>query len=266
MTLLLFDLDGTLLTRERSIHPANLEVLTELMERGVWVSLATGRPPRSVKRYAEMLRPNAPLIHFNGAVVRDWQSGEVIEKQNLQREDALAALSIGSELGIHANVYVGDEIFIEKWSAVSEASEIKDGVPQTVVGNLNKYLTDEKGDPIKIMFIGEPSVLPGLERALRGALDSPCTLVNSEPNYLEMLPAGVTKATGARALAAHLGITLDDAIAFGDNKNDIELLEACGHGVAMANAVPALVERANETIGDHDTAAIADFLRLSFPR
>ena len=81
---------------------------------------------------------------------------------------------------------------------------------------------------------------------------------------MELLPAGVCKGAALDAVAAHYGITAERVVAFGDGKNDIELLERAGLGVAMGNAHPELAAVADVVIGHHDTDAISDFLRGRF--
>jgi Cof subfamily protein (haloacid dehalogenase superfamily) len=262
--LLLFDLDETLLNVARTIDPHNLKVLRKLMQDNVWVSFATGRSPRCASQYAELLQPNAPLIHFNGAVVRDHKTGQILAQDSLPIKDALAALRVGADLEIHANLYLDDDILIAKRTPISEESEIKDGVPHTVVGDLAEHLTKSGRAPTKILFIGDPALFPRFTNLLQQAFEHECALVNSEPDYMEVLPVGVNKATGAASLAAHLGISLEDVIAFGDNKNDIEMLTECGLGVAMGNCHEALRAQADKVIGDHDSDAIAVFLEEQF--
>jgi Cof subfamily protein (haloacid dehalogenase superfamily) len=258
--LLLFDLDGTLLDSKRGIHPENLAVLKAYMAAGIGVGFATGRSPRCADSFAQLLKPSAPLIHFNGAVVRDWTKGEVLHHQRLSLPDALRALALGASLGAHANVYVADDILIARRSALSQESEVKDGVPHTVVADLTGFLSTAPAAPTKLLFITEPERIPallsGLEEQGRGAF----SVVNSEPTYVEVLPLGTSKGAAAAVLAAKLGLNASQVIAFGDNLNDVELLQSAGLGVAMDNSHPTLKARAHRVIGHHDTPAIATFL------
>lgn len=258
--LLLFDLDGTLLTAERTIHPGNLAALRRLMDQGALVSLATGRSPTSATPYARELRPNAPTIHFNGAMIRWWATGEVLVCHHLPRADALAALAVGAQLGLHVNLYVDDVIYVAERCAASTTSEIKDGAPHTVVGPLVPFLEGLDGEVIKLLFIGPPALFPRFAAELRQVVTRPCTVVNSEPDYFEVLPPGVTKGAAAAELARRLDVPLERVIAFGDGLNDVEMLAACGLGVAMGNAHPDLARVADVVIGHHDTDAIAVFL------
>jgi Cof subfamily protein (haloacid dehalogenase superfamily) len=258
--LVLFDLDGTLLTSERAIHPANAAAIRALMERGVRVGFSTGRPPLSVLPYAELLQANAPFIHMNGGVVREWRTGTVIWERVLSTSTALATLAAARAMVQHANVYVGHEIWIEQRSPTSLESEVKDGVPHTLHDDLVPRIAREKITPHKIMLITPADVIPALTSVVAAAVGDDATLVNSEPTYLEVLPRGCSKGEAATHLAAHLGITMAEVVAFGDNKNDLELLTSVGLGVAMGNSHPDVLARVPVHIGHHDSDTIAQFL------
>jgi Cof subfamily protein (haloacid dehalogenase superfamily) len=258
--LILLDLDGTLLSSSRQIHDENLRVLQELMAKGILVAFCTGRTPRSTVPYARALSPNAPGIHMNGGLVRDAGDGRVVFQRALSTEVALAALAAARAHALHANVYVGDEIWIDARSKTSLESEEKDGVPHTVIGDVAARLAAERLAPLKIMFITEPKQIPALTAAVSASVGDGAALVNSEPTYLEALPPACSKRAGAEALAAHCGLSLAEVIAFGDNKNDLELLESAGLGVAMANSHPDVLARVPTHIGHHDSDAIARFL------
>jgi Cof subfamily protein (haloacid dehalogenase superfamily) len=229
------------------------------MERGVRVGFATGRPPRSVRPYVEELAPTGPLVCFNGGLVWDLATERALASRELDVNDAAAALGIARELGVHANLYIGDDIFIEEESETSRASAEKDGVVQQVVGELAPFLHGRGQGPTKILFIAPPARLAKLHFALRER-DSTNVLVNSEPDYLEMLPPDTSKGAALDAIVTACGVQIEHMCAFGDNLNDLELVERVGLGVAMANAHPDLKDRADVVIDDNSGDAIARFL------
>ena len=258
--LVLFDLDATLLDARRGVHEDNVRAIARLTAGGVRVGLATGRPPLSVAPYVARVQPNAPHVHFNGAMVRDFASGTVIFQRSLERMAAAGCLAIARAHGFHANLYVGSEIWIEAATPISRESEAKDGVPHTIKGDLLDALKDTDPLPTKILCIGAPEAVPALTSALAAAQGAQVTLVNSEPSYLEVLPPGCSKLEAAKHLARHLSIDIDEVMAFGDNLNDLELLLGCGLGVAMGNSHARVLAEVHTHIGHHDTDAIARFL------
>ncbi len=258
--LLLFDLDGTLLGPSRRVSAANAQALRFAMSLGIRVGFATGRSRRSVQPWVKELKPNAPLILLNGGMVWDTASGSALLEHRLPRADACAALEAVAELGVHANVYVGDEIAIARPCETSRRSEVKDGVAHTTVGDLLAYLEEQPLDPLKILCIDEDGGIEALAEQIRPTLTAGSVLVHSESTYLEVLPPGVSKGAALAAVTAHTGIDASDVIAFGDNLNDLELLQASGLGVAMQNCHPRVQQCADLVIGPNDSDAIATFL------
>lgn len=268
--LILFDLDGTLLDSERKILPGSLRTLQTLMKQGVRVGLATGRTLRSVSPFLEVLKPNGPLILFNGALVWDAAKNRALREVLLPRELALRALELLPEFGdLHANLYVGQEILISGKTASSRESEIKDGVPHTVVGPLAEWLRAHAGaSPIKIMLIGDPPRLQEFQDRFCGVsgqpCSPPCSMIPSEWNYLELMAKGINKGAALPEIEREYGISCDQIIAFGDNLNDVELIRGCGLGIAMGNAHEDLKRHARQVIGLHTTEAIDQCLRGIF--
>lgn len=262
--LVLFDLDGTLLDPRGRVRPASAAVIAELVAAGVRVGLATGRMPRSVRPFVEVLGLNGPLLLLNGGMVWDVARAAPVHEERLPLSDAIAVLEIAAALGIHVNLYVEDEIVIAARTPTSEASARKDGVVQTVVGDLARWLAARGTPPYKLLLIEEQGAFDELERRAAAALASPCTIVQSEPTYLEVLPPGVSKGAALAAIERSYGISPARVIAFGDSLNDVELVERAGLGIAMGNSHPALTAVADETIGPHDTDAIAELLRGRF--
>jgi len=258
--LLLFDLDATLLGPDRQVSPANAEALSSAMDAGIGVGFATGRVRRSVEPWIEEIRPDSPLILLNGGMVWDPMTARVLGEHRLPPSDARAALEVIADLGVHANLYLGEEVAIARPSATSRRSELKDGVPHSEVGDLLGYLQERADDPFKILCIDESGGIELLAERLRPVLANGSVLVRSEPTYLEVLPPGVCKGSALSVVCEHTGVPPSDVVAFGDGLNDLELLQACGLGVAMANAQPRVRDCADVVIGANDTDAIAAFL------
>jgi Cof subfamily protein (haloacid dehalogenase superfamily) len=262
--LVLFDLDGTLLTGAREVNPANAAAVAGLMARGIRVGLATGRTARSVDPFCRLLELNGPHVLFNGARVVDPLTGEWVHRRDLPRAEALFALQLACEFpGMHVNLYVGDEILIAQRSERSRESEVKDGVPHTMVGDLGAWLAGREETPVKLMLIAEPEQLERFAARYR-AKGFSTTLVRSEWNYLELMAEGVSKGGALRAIETAYGIGCAQMVAFGDSLNDLELLSSCGLGVAMGNAHPKVQAIAHRVIGHHETDAIARCLEEVF--
>jgi Cof subfamily protein (haloacid dehalogenase superfamily) len=259
--LIVLDVDGTLVDRDRRISTATRQALEAAQGSGIRVTLATGRMYASARPYAEKIKADAPLILYNGARIQDPATRQVLYAAALPRPQALRALRLAQQFELHANLYLGEAIYIERISEVSRESARKDGVDQIPVGDLAAFLQGREEDPVKILFIGPGARLEAFDAAYRaGAQDLP-HIVRSEPTYLEILRQGVTKGAALVRLCELLGIPPSAAVAFGDNLNDREMVQAAGLGVAMGNAHEELKRVAKVVAPSNDNDGVAAVLR-----
>jgi Cof subfamily protein (haloacid dehalogenase superfamily) len=261
--LIVLDVDGTLVDRERRVSPDTLRALAAAQARGIRVTLATGRMYASARPYAERIKADAPLILYNGARVQDPAAGSILYSAQLPRHQAARGLRLAQQFDVHVNLYLGETICIERVSEVSRESARKDGVAQVPVGDLVRFLEGQPDDPVKILLIGPDERLDAVAAAYRaggfGAEDLP-HLVRSEATYLEIQPRGVTKGAGLVRVCKLLGIPPSAAIAFGDNLNDLEMIQAAGLGVAMGNAHADLKRAARMVAPSNDEDGVAAVL------
>jgi Cof subfamily protein (haloacid dehalogenase superfamily) len=261
--LIVLDVDGTLVDRERRVSPDTLRSLAAAQARGVRVTLATGRIYASALPYVQRIKADAPLILCNGARIQDPGSGSILYASHLPRAQAARGLRLTRQFGVHANLYLGEGIYIERASEVSRESARKDGVEQVPVGDLVRFLEAQPEDPVKILIIGPGERLDALAAAYRaggsGAEDVP-HLVRSEATYLEIQARGVTKGAGLLRVCEILTIPPSAAMAFGDNLNDLEMIQAAGLGVAMGNAHADLKRAARVVAPSNDEDGVAAVL------
>lgn len=259
--LIVLDVDGTLVDRERRISPDTLRALEAAQASGIRVTLATGRMFASALPYARKIRADAPLILYNGARIQDPINGAILYSAHLPRDQALRALRLAQQSGLHANLYLGEHIYIERVSETSRESARKDGVEQVAVGDLVGFLEGRQEDPVKILLIGPGERLEAFAAAYRAGTQDLPHLVRSEPTYLEILRRGVSKGAALLRLCELVGIPPSAAVAFGDNLNDLEMIQAAGLGVAMGNAHAALKQAARVVAPSNDEDGVAAVLR-----
>jgi len=245
--LVYLDVDGTLLTPEREISLATRSALRRAVDAGLLIGLATGRKYDSALPYARAAGAEAPMILYNGGRVVTREEGRVLFRKDLPVRYARRALTLLEEYDIQCNLYVDDDLYVEKMTPRLRESMEKDGVKAEVVGDLFRFLDR---DPAKLLLIGQGEELEAFRSTYLHGLDDPPNLVRSEPTYLEILPPGVTKGAALQQVCRTLGIPLDSTAALGDSFNDVEMLEAAGLGIAMGNSPPAVRRKA-----DHVTAS-----------
>ncbi|KUP07501.1 phosphatase [Bacillus coahuilensis p1.1.43] len=262
--LIVLDLDGTLLTDEKKISPRTKKALQQVMEKGHEVMIATGRPYRASDMYYQELNLHTPIVNFNGAFVHhplqnDW--GPFHEPMDLD-----VALSIieachkFSFFNIIAEViddvyfHYHDERLIEIFSF---------GEPSIETGDLRSILTDH---PTSLLIHADDTHVP----SIREHLSSVHAEVIDHRRWaapwhvIEIVKAGLHKAKGIDIVAKDLDIPAANVIAFGDEDNDLEMIEYAGIGVAMGNAIDKLKELANEITLSNEEDGIAVFLEKKF--
>jgi Cof subfamily protein (haloacid dehalogenase superfamily) len=188
---------------------------------------------RSVRPYLEQAGLEAPVVCYQGAVVAEPGTGRFLRHEPIPLGLAREAIAAVEEEGFGLNCYVGDELYVA--SATPEARRYAEfqHIPIHVVGSLLDWLEEP---PTKLVTIGDPAVLDGLEGRLKARFDGRMFISKSLPYFLELASADVTKGAGMDFVAEHLGLDRERVVAFGDGENDVELLEWAGYAVAVANA------------------------------
>ena len=202
--------------------------------------IVTGRMFRSVKPYLEELGLDGLVVCYQGAVVAD-ASGRFHRHVPIPLEPAREAIAAVAGRH-HVNCYVGDELYVAEVTEEARAYADFQHLPIHAVGDLLAWLDEP---PTKLVVVGEPSMMDDLERELKGRFGNRLYISKSLPHFLELAAPEVTKATGFALVAEELGVPIERVVAFGDGENDVELLEAVGYAVAVANAHDRVLEVAD---------------------
>lgn len=200
---------------------------------GVRLVIVTGRMFVSVRPYVLQAGIHDPVVCYQGAVVAEPDTGRWLRHEPIPVALAKEAIEAIAAEGFHVNVYVDDELFVHEITAEARAYADFQGLVIHEVGNLSAWL--EK-PPTKVVSVGEPELLDGLETRLKARFEGRLHISKSLPFFLEIAAPHVTKGSGLQFLADHLGFSASGTVAFGDGENDLEMLEWAGFGIAVANA------------------------------
>lgn len=231
--LIFIDVDGTLLTSDLRLTKHTEEVLVGLRQKGHQIVLATGRPPRSLLPYYELLGLDTPFIAYNGALAKDPKRKNFnplsarFDRHAMMRivgslGDALTSCMFESEGKVYSP---RKDNYLDNFFPYAGMEE--------VYGDCSKILDE---DLYTALFLCDPTYEDKLEKSLikegvgyRHWRHSP---------YSEAYIPSVDKGSAARYVMEQLGIKKEDAIAIGDSDNDIAMLEAVGRGFMMKNFKP----------------------------
>jgi hydroxymethylpyrimidine pyrophosphatase-like HAD family hydrolase len=262
------DVDGTLLDPTDQISARTRAAVHRVVAAGVPFVLVTGRPPRWIPPIVEQLGHAMPAVCANGAVLYDAATDQVSYTVTLEpgqmrdAADVVATVLPGAKFAVElptgSAVMSGDAQFLAEpgythpWpdaDAVDAPRDVLLGRP--AIKLLVRHL-DASSD-VMAAAVGE----------LLGAGHLDVTFSTSS-GLIELSAPGVTKATGLARLAGELGVAQADVLALGDMPNDLSMLRWAGHGVAMANAHPAVLESADEITGLNSEDGLALILERWF--
>jgi Cof subfamily protein (haloacid dehalogenase superfamily) len=195
--------------------------------------VVTGRMFQSVNRYLAEAGLDDPVVCYQGAVVADPRTGELLRHVPIPLPLALEAIDAVEAEGFHLNCYVDDELYVAEVTPEARAYADFQRLEIHAVGSLAGWL---ERDPTKLVAVGDPVALDGLEQRLKERFGERLYISKSLPYFLEFAHPEVTKASGMDFLAARLGVERERTVAFGDGENDVELLDWAGYAVAVANA------------------------------
>lgn len=246
--LLALDLDGTLFGSDLQIAESVRRAIARAQQAGVIVTLATGRSVRGTLPFAKTLQIDAPLICYQGARIQHPTSGEVLLDQPVPGPLAATVVTILSAAGIHVQIYLDDELYVGADRPEIEFYTRLSPVPMPV--NVVPHLADlaAQRPPTKIVFIAEEAEVQVWLERLSGEFSSQLSIMRSYPIFGEIAAAECSKGAALAFLAERLGISRQATIAIGDQENDLPMLQWAGLGLAVANAVPAVLAAADRII------------------
>ncbi len=254
--LVALDLDDTLLAPNFRISQETITSIQKVRQQKVGITISTGRMFLSALPYAMQLGIDVPLITYQGALVKNSLSGEVLYYKPVPGELAHEIMNIFKDCGVHYHSYFDDRLVMETLSAEGKAYSLLAGVEATVVNDLAESL--ETNDAMKIMAISpnEGKILE-LERCLQSSYADKLHITRSKPHFLEVMHPEADKSKALQVVARHYKIEREEVLAIGDSYNDMEMIKWAGVGVAMGNAVKALQETADFITASNSEEGVA---------
>ncbi len=260
------DVDGTLLDPGDRVSVRAAAVIGRLVVAGVGFVLVTGRPPRWIPPVVAELDVARLAVCANGGVLYDAVDDRVVWSRTID------AATLGDLAAAVAEALPGCGLAVER--VASGAHD--EAAPFVAEPGYRHAWPDADNDvaqrsellsrPAVKLLVRSPELSSeAMVAALAPVVGAAADLTFSHSRGLvEISPPGVTKATGLAEVAQRLGVAADDVVAFGDMPNDLEMLRWAGHGVAMGNAHPTLLEVADEVTASNGDDGLALVLERWF--
>jgi Cof subfamily protein (haloacid dehalogenase superfamily) len=227
------DLDDTLLSGDLNISPINRQAISRAVAMGVKVTISTGRMFRSTLPYVEQLMLDVPIITYQGALIKNAISKEVVLSRSLPLDISIEIIEESRKHGVHIQAYIGDDYFFDKHNGYSQLYYDLSGIEGKAVKRLEDFLVEE---PLKILIMDSPETISYLTGHYVDMFKDKAEITTSKSNYLEFTNIQASKGSALEYLAQSLGIKREEVIAIGDGYNDISMIKYAGLGVAMSNA------------------------------
>ena len=237
--ILFFDIDGTILDHDKNIPDGVEEAIQKARDNGHEIVISTGRSPFAAQSVLDRLKVDS-FVCYNGQVVQF--KGEILHKGIIESKDLKRLTEFANERK-QPVVYMGSH---EMVSSIPDHQDVFESI-STLKIDFPRYEEDFflTNDIHQALIFCSLEDQKDYEQAFPNL-----KFVRWHRVSTDVLPKGVSKANGMDLLLKHIGRGPEDAIAFGDGLNDIEMLQFAGTSVAMGNCVEELKEHAT-FVTDH---------------
>lgn len=248
--MIVIDLDGTLLKNDKSISEYTLSIFGKCAERGIMTCVATARGHTNAKQYIKLLNPDI-LISSGGALIKT--ENKILSQIGFSESDTSKLIKTAFELTDNSCEITVDTADDHYWNYKQDPHILSPDWGKVIYSDF----TDFHSESLKIC------VQTDSEETARTIAESvkDCDCARfSDGNWYKYTKSDATKANAVREISKSLKIPLEDMIAFGDDFVDIEVLEICGIGVAVENAIDEVKKIADYITDSNENDGVARFI------
>lgn len=237
--LLVSDVDGTLVRDDKTLSDAVVAAVARLEAAGVATSLISARPSSGVRWLLPRLGQATAFAAFNGGTIVG-PDGATICTARLAPAIARRALELIDRPGVIRWLFLDGRWFAERLDRVHADRERRAASQEPVVGPFPIAL--DTVDKI-VAVSSDHALLAELELTVHAGIGGDATVIRSQPYYLDITASAANKGRGVELLARAAGVSLDDCVAIGDQRNDMAMFARAGFSIAMGQG-PAEVRLA----------------------
>lgn len=261
--LIALDMDNTLLNGQKKLSSRNEAILKKLRKQGIYIVLTTGRPFAGIRPFVKQLdlvNAGDYSVNFNGAVVYENQSEEIVFEKYLTLDQIKSMKLFADKMQVPMDCITG--------SCVYSVIDNKKSTYENYVGKLNTFYDvtfaqlPENEKYYKFVIEEAVEKIEEIEELLPEFEDM--TVLKSRRDLLEFAPKGINKTVGLSHLLEKLNLTWDNVMAFGDEENDLEMIQSAQMGIAMGNAVELIKNAANDVTSSNIDDGVAKYLEKYF--
>jgi Cof subfamily protein (haloacid dehalogenase superfamily) len=271
ISLIALDLDGTLIGDDLVLRDRTRAAIGAAIERGVSVSIATGRMATSALRFARQLGIRDPIVGYQGALIRaipedgDDRLGRLLFHRPLAAAAARETIEWSRSIGLDPHVNHLERFVIRADDPRAEDYSSWLGGRAVIVDDLIAWV---RRPVSKVIAVSEEPIDHAVLDVARGRFEGRAAVTISHPRFLEFLQPGVSKGAAIGWLARRAGVPLSNVLTIGDQFNDLEMIAAVGHGAAMPHAplpVRAAARYIAPSLAEEGVARLIEQLVLATP-
>jgi Cof subfamily protein (haloacid dehalogenase superfamily) len=254
IALVVSDVDGTLLTKNKVLTEKAAAAARRLEDSGVGFTITSSRPTIGMRFLIEPLRLTLPFGSFNGSSICDPQL-KPIEQNLIPRPAVQRTLDVLKQYGVDIWVFTNERWVIDNAAGTYVPFEQRTIRSEpTIVEDFTPYLNSV----CKIVGASDdPELLKRCETAMQEALGAEATAARSQTYYLDITPPGHDKGTFVEAMAKRLGIATTAIATFGDMQNDLAMFRKSGMSIAMGNATDEIKRQATHVTTSNEDEGFA---------
>src|ERR1700726_4846377 len=254
IALVVSDVDGTLLTKDKTLTEGTRRAVRRLEESGVGFTIVSSRPTVGMRFLIEPLQITLPVGSFNGSSIVDSQL-KPIEQHLIPVAAAQRGLDVLNEFGVDIWLFTND-IWLTRNPDGEYVPHEKRAIraDPTIVEDFAPYLSAA----CKIVGASsDAALLQRCEAAMQQTIGAEATAVRSQSYYLDITPPGCDKGTFVQAMAKRQGISTAAVATIGDMQNDLAMFRNSGLSIAMGNATDDVKEVATDVTASNEDEGFA---------
>ena len=259
IALVVSDVDGTLVTKDKTLTDAARSAVRRLREAGIGFTITSSRPSIGMRFLIEPLGITLPIGAFNGSSIVDPQLTP-IEQHLIPTAAARRSLDIMNEYGVDIWLFTNDLWLTRNPDGEYVPNEQRAiRADPTIVADFSPYLSTA------CKIVGASSDAAQLQRceaAMKQALGAEATAVRSQTYYLDVTPPGCDKGTFVQAMTKRLGISTDAVATIGDMQNDLAMFRKSGLSIAMGNATDDVKKVATRVTSSNEDEGFAGAVEM----
>jgi Cof subfamily protein (haloacid dehalogenase superfamily) len=271
INVVLSDIDGTLANDDHTVTQQSVDSIRSIKESGLPFFIATARNRKSALKLV-----GPPLIEvLAGGKAEEWsgvfnqglevygEKGVLIHSRHIEQDIVSMTVDFGQQhnIAVIASVDHDDFLCDELTDRVKNVVKFSIPMPTVFEGGLNS-LKEHNITVSKMLLFPDHGYLRAIRPSIDALFEGKASVTSSTEGLIEILPLGASKGEGVKILLQHYDLSLDNAVAFGDNENDIGMLQSVRLGIAVDNAVPHLKEVANAITYSNNNHGVAEVLDM----